>query len=139
MRKRKIAVITAALMAACGTGVLAQGIEPGTVLNERVVQPRYKILDSFKSDISISGSYANCVGRTSVSTGYKAKTTVELQKKGITWSTIKTWSATGGMSAIVDESYAVTTGVYRVKVTHQALNGSAVAEEEITYSGEVTK
>lgn len=103
------------------------------------VQPRLIALGNCDCDLTINSAMANCYGETEVSSGYKAKTTVVLQKKGLAWSDVKTWTTTGGLTAIVDEDYVVTSGTYRLKVTHYAMSGSTVVESYTSYSTEVTK
>lgn len=139
--KKKIAVALAATMTLLQTGVFAQEVMPENVSGGEVtVQPRYVAIDEIENSFSISGGTAYCYGFTDVSGGRTAKTIVELQKKGISWTTVKTWTKTSTNEvAEVEKEYAVTSGTYRIKVTHQALNGTTVVEEEITYSGEVTK
>lgn len=139
--KGNIAAILAAAMMVSQAGVFAQEAEPEIVSGgEAIVQPWFVALTDCELDFSISSGTAHCLAETNVRSGYKAKTIVELQKKGLSWTTTKTWTKTGtSTTAIVDEDYAITSGTYRIKVTHQALSGTTVVEEEITESVEITK
>ena len=85
--------------------------------------------------ITASGS-AQCSGKTTVVSGYKAKIKVELQRKNGSWSTIKTWTATGDGVARISKSYSVSSGYqYRVKTTHYALTSSgSIVESQYGYS-----
>lgn len=104
------------------------------------VQPRLIAIDICDCDLTINSSLANCYGKTEVSPNYTAKTVVTLQKKGLAWSDVKTWTKTSSTTkAIVDEDYVVTSGTYRLKVTHYAMSGSTVVESYTSYSTEVTK
>lgn len=141
MSKKRIAAILAAAMMVSQTGVFALETKMEIVSGgEEIVQPCFVALIDCELDFSISSGTAHCLAETNVRSGYKAKTIVELQKKGLSWNTTKTWTKTGiNTTAIVDEDYAVTSGTYRIKVTHQALSGTTVVEEEVTYSNEITK
>ena len=80
-----------------------------------------------------------CVGGTVVRDGYKARTVVELQQSTSNgWTTIKTWSGTGGSEKSFGEYYYVNDGTYRLKVTHIAIDGDEVTETFISYSSTVT-
>lgn len=102
------------------------------------IVPYYAAINAHNQDLSISSSgTAVCTGTTTVFSGYKANTVVELQRKSNgAWSTIDSWSATGGTAASVDKSRSVSKGYsYRVKVTHKAINTStgSTAEKLIEY------
>lgn len=89
---------------------------------------------------TISSGTANCYGYTKTQSGYSAKVTVELQRKGTTWTTIKTWTASDSAKAVVDETYSVSRGYsYRLKTTHYALNSNgSVVESTVKYSSTVS-
>lgn len=102
------------------------------------IVPYYIAIKSHDKKLSISSSgTATCTGSTTVFSGYKAYTVVELQRKSNgTWSSIDSWSATGGTTASVNKSRSVSKGYsYRVKVTHTAINTSTgnAAEKLIEY------
>ena len=142
-RTKKIAALALTGIMAVQVGTYAEKTNferEEEIVATQVIQPRYSALVMCDNKLNINSNIANCYGYTSVRSGYKAKVIVTLQKKGLTWSDVKTWTKTGTSTvATVDEDYAVVSGTYRVKVTHQALSGSTVVEEDISYSTEVTK
>lgn len=79
-----------------------------------------------------------CMGATDVQGGYTAYVSVALQQKGSSWTSIKTWSHKGGITAVVDENYAVAKGYsYRLKLTHKAYDSNGNLIETITKYSEV--
>ena len=109
---------------------------------ERIyIQSRNIAITDMESSLSITSSVsAQCIGKTTVSNGYKAKVKVELQRKDGSWSTIKTWTTTGDSLARVSKSYSVSSGYqYRVKATHYALTSSgSIVESYVSYSSTAT-
>lgn len=137
-RTKKIAALVLTGILAMQAGAFAEGGKEHEL--SAIVQPRFIALGNCDCDFTINSAMANCYGVTNVSSGYTAKTVVILQKKGLSWSDVKTWTKTSSTTkAIVDEDYAVTSGTYRLMVTHYAMSGSAVVESYTSYSTEVTK
>ena len=132
--KRTIAVISAAIMCLSSASAMAAGNENAkAATGETVIMPRYIAITSTANELDISGSSANCYGYTSVQSGYKAYVKVELQRKNGTWGTIKTWYATGGMTAAVDQDYTISTSYdHRLKVTHKSLDANGNEIESFT-------
>lgn len=148
MKKEKVkraAVIMLAGALSMQTAVFAGGNNEQSVNEADLaavmnVMPRFVAITSYENDLILNSGTLNCYGLTKVSSGYKAKIMVELQKYTTSWNTIKTWTVTGtGATASVDEDYAVTSGKYRLKITHYAMSGSTAVEDYTSYSIEVTK
>lgn len=59
-------------------------------------------------------------GATSVYDGYNASVYVELQKYNNGWRYVNSWSDSDYSFAVVDTTYYVTTGAYRLKLTHKS-------------------
>lgn len=112
--------------------------------NDVIIQP-YNIAITTTSNsfvlTNVSTKTVECYGATTVQQGYNAKVTVELQRS-VTggWDTEKTWTDTGTYSASVYKTPSVSSGTYRLKLTHVALNsaGTSVVETIIKYSDVVT-
>ena len=108
-----------------------------------IITPRFTAIANCGRALSKENSSGklNCIGDTSVHTGYgyTSGVIVELQKKsGSSWSTVKTWSNySGGVYSVVDEYYYVSNGTYRVKATHEAYSGSTLVENFVAYSDQV--
>ena len=104
------------------------------------IMPQNIAIINYSRDLTISSGIANCYGYTKTQSGYSAKVKVELQRKGTTWTTIKTWTASDSAKAVVDEIYSVSKGYsYRLKTTHYALNSSgSVVESTVKYSSTVS-
>ena len=113
----------------------------GIETNISEISPRYIAITEMDNDISISSNKANCYGKTTVTSGYRARVKVELQQKnGTSWATLKTWNVSGNLSATVNELYTPTKGnSYRLKTTHYALNSNGSVAEYVTkYSSTIT-
>ncbi len=91
-------------------------------------------------NLTILSGRANCYGYTQTQSGYTAKVTVELQRKGSSWISIKKWTVSDDSKAVVSENYSVTKGYsYRLKTTHYALNSSgSIVESTVKYSSTVS-
>ena len=113
-----------------------------TAVNTNVseISPRYNCILAVDNDLTISSNKANCYAYTKTPPKYRAKVKVELQQKGTSWTTLKTWIVTDSSKAIVDENYTLTKGCsYRLKTTHYALNTNGSVAEYITqYSSTAT-
>ena len=104
------------------------------------ISPRYTYIIETYNDLILSSNKANCYAYTKTPPKYRAKVKVELQQKGTSWTTLKTWIITDSSKAIVDENYTLTKGCsYRLKTTHYALNTNGSVAEYITqYSSTAT-
>lgn len=136
---KTIAVISAAILSFSSISAMAsQEKEVNlTGTGESAIMPRYIAITDTSTELIRNGSTLNCYGYTGVQQGYKANVTVELQRKGSTWTTIRTWTATGGLSAAVDQNYTnySSSYKYRLKVTHKSLDSNGnVLESVTTYS-----
>lgn len=100
------------------------------------ITPYFIAITTCGNDLDISGGIASCYGFTHTRGNYIARVVVELQKyENSTWSTIKTWAANGSADYVeIDKDYAIASGTYRVKTTHQALQGIDVVETHIEYA-----
>ena len=136
--KRVIALITAVIMCfGMSTLTFAASLSEG-----ETISPKNIAITATDNSLGwVSTGKLNCYGSTDVQSGYKAGVTVELQRYSSGWSTIKTWSSTGGLTAIVDKDYYVSTGYsYRLKLTHRAYDssGTTVIETIVKYSNVVS-
>lgn len=80
-----------------------------------------------------------CSGGTLVRDGYTAGTLMELQRQENdgSWTTVKSWTGKGGSQKGFDKNWYVASGLYRVKVTHQAYEGNSLIEIFTSYSSNV--
>lgn len=102
--------------------------------------------DVMPMNIAIISTYNNltlgtlgkltCEGHTEVQPGYYAGVFVELQQYDGGWDTIKSWTDSGSIAAIVDKDYYVDKGYsYRLKLTHSAYNTNwTLVESFVKYS-----
>ena len=138
--KKTIALIMATVLGLSTVTAMAAEKEDSSLnaIGETTIMPRYIAITDTDTDlILINSTTLNCYGYTCVQQGYKANVTVELQRRGSTWTTIRTWTATGGLSAAVDQNYTnySSSYKYRVKVTHKSLDSNGnVLESVTTYS-----
>lgn len=139
MGKQKVKLISVLLAATAlfSTGSVfaentnqTRAISPG-----ETISPQFIALENKDCRLTISSGVATCYGYTKTSSGYIARVTVELQKLDGTWETIKTWNKMGsGMTAIINETYSVGSGTYRLKTTHQAFRGIDLIESHTMYT-----
>lgn len=131
------AVITVTACAAVTTGF--SGHAEAAKIDDSVSIQNIVINDASNS-LWRSGNTMNCYGNTKVPSGYSSGLTMELQKYDGGWTTIKTWSSTGGTSATLSRTHSVSSGYrYRLKTTHKAYNGAGgTAETIVKYSSEVS-
>ena len=113
--KRFLAVITVIVLF-CGMAVI-----PAHAATVSVLQPRYTHVSVVQAALTIDESLGitTCYGRVDAKNFDPVKVIVRLQQfKNGYWTTLKSWSATGTMSAICSKQYAVYDGYrYRVSVT----------------------
>lgn len=104
------------------------------------VTPRYVAITSCARSLTLGSlGLLTCKGSTTVRSDYTAYVKVELQQYDGGWNTIETWTddATGRNASVNVDKY-VTSGKYRLKVTHKAYSGITEAESTILYSNTVT-
>ncbi len=104
--------------------------------NEDSITPRFTYFTECTVGLTNMGNgKLKCVGGTTVRNGYTTSTIMELQQLvGGTWTTIKTWSGSGGTNSSLEEYRYVDSGAYQVKVSHIAMNGNASVETFTSYS-----
>lgn len=124
-----------------GTNVPAKTLDHNDIeTNITDISPRYISLIETKTSLTKSNNKGVCYAYTKTQSGYSPKVKVELQEKGKSWTTIKTWVKSGSISASVNQTFTLTKGSsYRLKATHYALdsNGSIV-EYETQYSSTIS-
>lgn len=110
--------------------------------SESVVMPRYSYIAQMYSGLQIgklglSACRANCYVEGAASVELSAKLQ---QYNGSTWTTVKTWTATGTDIASISKNYAVYSGyTYRLRVTCAVFNAAGTLIETGTcYSNQVT-
>ena len=110
--------------------------------NESSVMPRYSYIAKMYSGLQIgklglSACQANCYAEGADSVALTAKLQ---QYNGSTWTTVKTWTATGTDIATISKNYAVPSGyTYQLRVTCAVFNASGTLIETGTcYSNQVT-
>lgn len=139
MKKFILILATVTLL---NSNVFAANISDINIDNNKYteIMPQNIAIINHSRNLTISSGKASCYGYTKTQSGYKAKVTVELQRQGTTWTTIKTWTALDSAKAVVDETYSVSSGYsYRLKTTHYALNSSgSVVESTVKYSSTVS-
>lgn len=103
--------------------------------DDNVVSPQYAYIRTATADLTIDEDtgIASCWVTCLAASGYTVEVECQLQQyKNSSWTTIKTWTATGTRYACVDEIWAVYSGyTYRVYVTYRILN-SAGSIVEVT-------
>lgn len=100
----------------------------------------YTLTSSIAASLSISGGTAQVAGRVGAKyASASCSVTVKLQKKNSngSWSTIKTWSKSGGSSVSTGGSVSVSSGTYRTCVLG-TVNYNGDSEYPVKYSGTKT-
>lgn len=128
-------ILAILLLTASATPVLAAE-------GESVVMPRYSYIAKMYSGLQIgtlglSACRANCY----VENADHIVLTAKLQRyNGSTWTTVKTWTATGTDNASISKNYAVYSGyTYRLRATCAVLDANEkVLESGTCYSNQVT-
>lgn len=100
------------------------------------ITPYFIAIVTCSADLDISGGIASCYGHTHTRGEYIARVVVELQKyENGKWNKVTSWAANGFSNYVeIDKDYAIASGTYRVKTTHQALQGIDVVETHIEYA-----
>lgn len=129
--KKLIAIMAAATLSLGCATAFVHGEEVKSTASENIVTPRYTAITKTDVSLSISGNTATCYGYTQVQSGYKAETTIELQKTN--GSSVKSWTYKGGISAAISEDYTISSSYsYRVKATHRAYTTAGILVETVT-------
>lgn len=100
------------------------------------ISPRFTYISDYCLDFSISGGNANIYGElvgNSDVTSSSIKCNLEKLTGSTYWMQIKSFSASGGGSAILDTSYSVSSGMYRVMAVFKCNT-----ETQTVYSPNVT-
>lgn len=106
-----------------------------------IITPYYVAITLIDNTLSRSGNTLYCYASTQVKSGYKAGTTVILQRKnGSDWDDVTSWSTSANTSATIDKTYTATTGnTYRLMVSHYSYNSNgALLEADVSYSSTVS-
>ena len=110
--------------------------------SESTIMPRYSYITQLYSGLQIgtlglSACRANCYVRNADEVILTAKLQ---QYNGSSWTTLKTWTATGTDIASISKNYAVPSGyVYCLRVTCAVFNEAGTLVETATcYSNQVT-
>ena len=122
MKNTKLKRLASLLVAAVLTfsvSVLPSFAAPKAVPGE-TVSPANLVITACENQLSIIYGALNCYGYTEVPIAYDAGVTVELQKLGSSWTTVKTWTNKEVATAMVDEDVYPASGTYRLKLTHKA-------------------
>lgn len=109
--------------------------------NESSVMPRYSYIAQIYAGLQIgklglSACQANCY----IENGDRVEITAKLQQyNGSTWTTVKTWTASGSDYASISKNYAVPSGyTYCLRVTCAVYSASGTLLETGTcYSNQV--
>lgn len=146
MRKNNtiIAIFIAVSLILQGTIALADHnqMEEGETGNNisEIIHPQYIAISSCHGSLTIQGSgKLRCRGDTTVISGYTAWVKVELQKYDGGWHGVTSWTnSPSSLSASVNEEYTPSSGKYRLKITHKAMQGDSEIESTTSYSSVVT-
>ena len=110
--------------------------------SESAIMPRYSYIAQMYSGLQIgklglSACHASCYAEGGASVALTAKLQ---QYNGSTWTTVKTWTATGTDLASISKNYAVPSGyTYQLRVTCAVFNAAGTLIETGTcYSNQVT-
>ena len=135
MKRILCLILVLVLLSLSVTPVIATESEP-------IVMPRYTYIAQLYSGLQIgtwglSACNANCYVRDADHVVLTAKLQ---QYNGSTWTTVKTWSATGTSAISISKNYAVPSGyVYCLRVTCAVYNAAGTLVETGTcYSNQVT-
>lgn len=120
MKKSTLKKLTAIVLCVCtcigAMGVCAQAAVKPPAEN----LPQYTAIATTANVLDYLGNNKLDIGgTTSVYDGYNASVYVELQKYNNGWGYVNSWSDSGSY-AVVDTTYYVTTGAYRLKLTHKS-------------------
>ena len=116
---KRLASLFMALALTISVSVLPSFAAPKALPGE-TVSPANLVIVACENELSIISGGLNCYGYTETSSAYDAGVTVELQKLGSSWTTVRTWTDKDNWSAMVDEDISPASGTYRLKLTHKA-------------------
>lgn len=121
MKKSTLKKLTAIVLSVCAC------ISAMSLCAQAAVKPPAENLPQYTAIATTSNSLEHkgngkleIFGSTSVYDGYNASVYVELQKYNNGWGYVNSWSDSGSLFAVVDTTYYVTTGAYRLKLTHKS-------------------
>ena len=117
------------------TAVPAFAEAEDTPKTAREIVPFNIVITKIYNSLSIaSGQTLKCYAETSVASGNNAGLTMELQQlQNGDWTTIETWSNSGGTKTTLDKTYTVSKGYsYKLKLTNRGFNSAWKLLETIT-------
>ena len=144
MKKKKMKLVVFAIFLALtflpNTCVIASA--PNTDTYEvPIVLPRYTAIMTCAHSFEVnSAGRLSCYSDTNARPGYIAGVTMELQKSTGTnsWTTIKTWTDERNEFAYLSANYYVTSGTYRLKLSHTSkTSGGSLIETVTKYSSSI--
>ncbi len=97
--------------------------------DENEIMPRFSVISSTYSSLSISGVTANCYAKMTTSSSASLSIKMELQKySSNSYSTVQTWTTSGsGTSIVLDKSKTINIlSDYRLKTTFKAGSETSV-------------
>ncbi len=122
MKRVLSAILTLFVIVALATPAFA------AIPDESVVSPLYTYIRQTATDLQIDENTGISVSTASCYSvkGYTVEIVCRLQQyTGSTWSTLKTWTASGSRYASINENWAVLSGyTYRVFVSYRILNSA---------------
>lgn len=123
--------------------VIALGVSPSAMVTNAaaISSLRYENLKKVSAQLSIEGNIAQCIGYIFPSGNYDCSITIALYRQsGSKWSKVIAWSknSTGGASAILTQTFTLTTnGNYKVVTTGKVNGESCRAESKVvSYQGQ---
>lgn len=106
-------------------------------------QPRYANIRNLRVDLSsASNGYTIDYAKVELyDRSYTAELTLDLMRNmNGTWTKVKSWSASGSPSAVIDEQWYVLAGYeYQLIATAKVYNPSGTCVETVTASSEVAR
>jgi len=142
-RKKTIGALLLAGMMVFNVGMTASAAPKANAMekaSEASVSPRFIAIWDCGRGLEVESTRKLAVvAYTDTYFDYSSGVKVELQKMESTWTTIGTWEDySGTYYSTVDETVSVSSGRYRLKVTHTAYSGNTLIETFEAYSDEVT-
>lgn len=129
MKKRIALLITLLMVASVCIGVNIP-TQAANMMDQ--AEPYYVGIADVSCTLGITSGKATCSGNISLRSGYSASLTLKLQqsKDGSSWSTLKTWTATGSR---ISKSYYVSSGYkYRATFNVKVYNSSGTLVDNLT-------
>lgn len=132
MRKFLSAILSVVMLLTLATPAFA------ALPDDTIVSPQYTYIRTITANISIDEDtgIATCKATCLSASGYTVEVVCQLQRySGSSWTTLKTWTASGTRYASVNENWAVSSGyTYRVYVSYRIRNTAGSLLESTTGS-----